>query len=69
MPDPDRMQDALERIVEWGVAYPVTMFPEPDWPKVARVLHAAGLSLDSVTAANMRHIVTEIAKIARKGLE
>jgi hypothetical protein len=68
VPDPDKMQDALEQIVAWGVAYPLTVFPEPDWPKVAEALKAAGLSLDAVSAANMRHVVTGIARIARKGL-
>lgn len=69
MPDPDKMQEALEEIVQWGLAYPITVFPEPDWQKAADALKAAGLSLDAVSAANMRHVITGVARIARKGLE
>ena len=35
MPDLDRMEGALHRIVQWAEAYPLDIFPEPDW-KAAR---------------------------------
>jgi hypothetical protein len=63
------MEAALERIMQWAEAYPVTVFPKPDWPKVAEALHANGLSLDQVSADCMRHVVEGVARIAREGLE
>jgi len=30
MPDLDRMEEALHRIVQWAEAYPLDIFPEPD---------------------------------------
>jgi hypothetical protein len=68
MADPERMQEALEQIVQWSEAYPPSIFSKPDWPRVAEVLHAAGLSLDAVSADCMRHCVKGVGEIARKGL-
>ena len=52
------LEAALERIDNWAKAYPLKAFPEPDFKKVAEVLKAAGLSLDAVSASNMRHVIT-----------
>jgi hypothetical protein len=44
------------------------VFPElsrEDWARVAEVLKAAGLSLDRVSASNMRHVITRVGDIAR----
>lgn len=68
-PDPDKMEDALYRIVQWSRAYPLTVFPEPDMKKAAELLQAGGITLDAVSASNMRHVIEGVGRIAREGLE
>jgi phosphoglycolate phosphatase-like HAD superfamily hydrolase len=63
-----RMREALEKIDQWAKAYPLKVFPEPDFAKVHEALLAAGLSLDQVSASNMRHVVEGVGKIARAAL-
>ena len=64
----DRMEAHLEAISAWGDAYPLVVFPEPDFKKVRELLEAGGITLDCVSASNMRHVVEGVAKIAREGL-
>lgn len=64
----DRMESHLEAISAWGDAYPLVVFPEPDFKKVRELLEAGGITLDAVSASNMRHVVEGVAKIAREGL-
>lgn len=64
-----RLTAALERIREWSDAYPLDVFPEPDWKKSEAVLSAAGLSLSAISAANMRHVISGVGSIARAALE
>ena len=51
---------ALEEIAQWAKAYPLDIFPEPDWKRSAQVLKENGLSLDNISAANMRHVITHV---------
>jgi hypothetical protein len=60
---------ALQRIVQWSEAYPYQVFPEPDWTKAAKLLEAGGISLDSISAHCMRHVVASVGAIASKALE
>ena len=64
----ERQRKALERIDNWAKAYPLKVFPEPDFKKVAEVLKAAGLSLDAVSASNMRHVINGIKGIVEQAL-
>lgn len=64
----DTLEEALRRIVEWCAAYPVEIFPEPDWVKVRALLEAGGITLGSVAASNMRHVLDGINVIAREAL-
>jgi len=64
----ERMREALDSIVSWANAYPTDVFPEPDLIKARALLEAGGITLDSVSAGCMRHVVEEAAKIARAGL-
>ena len=64
-----RYGEALERIDTWTKAYPLKVFPEPDFKKVAEVLKAAGLSLDAVSASNMRHVITRLKDITEQALQ
>lgn len=64
----DKLEEALQQIAQWGDAYPIEVFPEPDFKRVRAVLEVAGLSLDGVSASNMRHVVTRASRIARTAL-
>jgi hypothetical protein len=57
--------EAHQRIVQWADAYPLAVFPEPDFKAVQQALSAAGLSLDAVSASNMRHAVKGAGNISR----
>ena len=59
-----KTEEALEQIVEWSKAYPIDVFPEPDFEKVAKVLKDNGMTLDAVSASN-RTIVTGRAILPR----
>jgi hypothetical protein len=52
--DNERLTEALKQIVEWARAYPLQAFPEPDFVKARALLEAGGITLDAVSASNMR---------------
>lgn len=58
----------MEEIVSWSKAYPLEVFPKPDFKKAHKVLMANGISLDAISAANMRHVVDGVGKIAEQAL-
>ena len=60
----DEAREAHQRIVEWADAYPLSVFPEPDFKKAAAVLKAAGMTLDAISASNMRHCLKGAKEIA-----
>ena len=64
----ERYEEALRRIVQWGDAYPLEVFPEPDLKRAHEVLQAHGMTLDAISATAMRHVVTGVSKIARDAL-
>jgi hypothetical protein len=63
------MTDAekLERILNWCDAYPLGVFPEPNFEKAAWVLAHHGMTLDAITASNFRHVLNGIRKIIEEG--
>ena len=60
--------EAMERIVQWSEAYPLDVFPEPDFKKAHKLLKAGGMTLDAISASNMRHVVEGVGKIAKESL-
>lgn len=64
----DRYWEALNQIEQWSAAYPLRVFPEPDFEICATALKAVGQTLDAVSASNMRHVVEGVGKIARAAL-
>jgi len=69
---PERIQeleDALTKIHNWTKAYPLEVFPEPDFKKAAEVLMTAGISLDAVSASNMRHVIGRLKDIVENVLK
>ena len=65
----ERYEGALQQIDNWAKAYPLDVFPEPDFKRVREALEAAGITLDSVSASNMRHVITGVARIVEKALK
>ncbi len=64
----DTATDALEQIDSWSKAYPLTVFPKPDLKKARVLLEAGGMTLDSLSADAMRHVVEGVGKIASDAL-
>ncbi len=59
----ERYETTLHEIKSWIKAYPLDIFPEPDFGEVNFALEEAGLSLSQVSASNMRHVLNGIDKI------
>lgn len=67
----ETLEEALRRIATWADAYPLDMFPEPDkayYAKAREVLEAHGMTLDRLSAAAMRHVITQVGHIAKEAL-
>jgi hypothetical protein len=67
----ERYQEALWRISEWTDAYPLKVFPEPDGDYLKRaheILQAHGMGIDRISASAMRHVITQVGKIAKDAL-
>ena len=52
----EELENKLRQINNWIKAYPLKMFPEPDFKKVKEALKSNGLSLDEVGASYMRYV-------------
>lgn len=63
-----KLEEALREIVQWSDAYPTEVFPEPDFARAAAALSAVSMSLDVVSASNMRHATKGVGNIARAAL-
>jgi hypothetical protein len=67
----ERLAEALLRIRDWALAYPLEAFPEPngDYRRAATMaLEAQGLSLARIAASDMRHVITQVRKICEEAL-
>jgi hypothetical protein len=64
----ERLRGHFQSIVEWSKAYPLKVFPEPDLKRAHELLKAGGMTLDAISASAMRHVITEVAKIAECAL-
>lgn len=62
----EALEDKLLQIETWARAYPLDVFPEPDLKRAREVLEAHGMTLDAISASNMRHVLNGIMDIARK---
>lgn len=49
-------------------AYPLSVFPEPNFKKARELLEAGGIALDWISASNMRHVVEGVRNLALNGL-
>lgn len=62
----ESLSKALDNIQRWVEAYPLDIFPKPDLKKARKILKAAGMTLDSISADVMRDI-KDIVEEALKG--
>ncbi|KKM25389.1 hypothetical protein LCGC14_1595460 [marine sediment metagenome] len=65
----DKLQEALECIDIWAKAYPLGVFPKPDLKKAAKVLKAADMTLDAISADAMRHVINGVKNIVTEVLQ
>lgn len=63
----ERSEEALQKIQSWCEAYPLDIFPEPDWDEVKSRLGPKLLT--RVSASNMRHVVEGVAKLCKAAPE
>ena len=64
----DFYDDLLHNIKSWSEAYPLSIFPEPDLAKAREVLQANGMTLDAISASNMRHVITQVQSMIDKAI-
>jgi hypothetical protein len=64
----ETLGEALEKIDQWAHAYPLCVFPEPDFKKARELLEAGGITLDAVSASCMRRVILGVAEITRAAL-
>jgi hypothetical protein len=59
----EHYDDLFAHIQGWCEAYPIAAFPEPDFKKAHEVLKANGMTLDAISASNMKHVITQVQKM------
>jgi len=63
MSELEKLQDKMYQIKTWIDAYPLKIFPEPDFKKAHEILKQHGMTLDAISASNMRHVLKGIKEI------
>lgn len=53
----------FDKLRTWIEAYPLSVFPEPDFKKAAKVLKDKGMTLDAISASNFRHVLNGVKRI------
>ncbi len=64
----EQLKEALGKIEQWVKAYPLSVFPEPDFTKAHLILKEHNISLDSISASNMRHVLKGVSGIVKLAL-
>jgi hypothetical protein len=65
----EKLKEGYERIQNWAKAYPLDVFPKPDLKKAAKVLKDSDMTLDSISADSMRHVLEGVTKIIDETLK
>ena len=60
-----QIETFLYRIESWSRAYPVEVFPKPDWSKANEILKQHGMGVTSLAADSMRHVVESMGAEAK----
>ena len=63
----EELKTKMHKIVTWIDTYPLDVFPEPDFRKAHEVLMRHGMTLDSITASNMRRVLSGVRDIIDEG--
>ena len=58
--------DKFHELDNWAKAYPLDVFPEPDWNKAKELLGSNLLSC--ISASNMRHVINGVKDIVENAL-
>jgi hypothetical protein len=58
----------MEKLKQWANAYPLEVFPEPDFKRVNEILVANGMTLDAVSASVIRHTLARVLDILNNQL-
>jgi len=66
MDEVEDLRDKLHQIKSWCEAYPLKIFTEPDWDRAAKLLKDAGMSIDTISASNMRHVLKGVLGIINR---
>jgi len=64
----EQLADAMRQIQQWSEAYPLDIFPEPDWKRAHAVLKEHDMTLDAIAAGVMRRALVSVNKIASEAL-
>lgn len=48
-------------------AYPLEIFPEPDFKRAAKALKAQGMTIDAISAANFRFVLRRVLEMISQG--
>lgn len=59
----EHYDELFEQIKGWCEAYPIAVFPEPDFGKAHKVLKENGMTLGAISASNMKHVITQVQKM------
>lgn len=65
MDELEELKEKMHKIKIWIDAYPLNVFPEPDFEKAHEVLQQHGISLDAISASNMRYVPNGIKDIIK----
>jgi hypothetical protein len=57
------LEQKMIKIRQWAGSYPISVFPEPDFKKAEKILKENGMTLDSISASNMRHVISGVKDI------
>jgi hypothetical protein len=57
----NELRDALQEIYNWANAYPLDVFPEPDFKKVREMI--GDKLLTEISASNMRHVLRGVKQV------
>jgi len=58
--------DKFHELDNWAKAYPLDVFPQPDWNKAKELLGSNLLSC--ISASNMRHVIDGVSNIVQEAL-
>ena len=67
-----KLEAANEKVRQWVKAYPLKIFPEmttAEWKIARQALNKVEISLDRISASNMRHVITRVGEILDEALK